>query len=68
MIGKTRKPMSTTKCVGAVMLSETHGVLHGAQIPETPRAGTQVDCLPLTTVPRPTSAEPLKPVVRRHLG
>ncbi len=32
--GRTRKPMITTKCVGAVMLTETRDVLHGAQIPE----------------------------------
>jgi hypothetical protein len=28
--------MLTTKCVGAVMLTETRDALHGAQIPETP--------------------------------
>jgi hypothetical protein len=37
--------MSTTKCVGAATLSETHGVLHGAQIPETAGVATQADCL-----------------------
>ena len=30
------EPMLTTKCVCAVMLTETRGALHGAQIPETP--------------------------------
>ena len=33
--GRTRKPMITTKCVGAVTLTEIRGALHGAQIPET---------------------------------
>jgi hypothetical protein len=28
--------MLTTKCVGAVMLTETRDALHGGQIPETP--------------------------------
>ena len=28
--------MITTKCVCAVMLTETRDALHGAQIPETP--------------------------------
>ena len=37
-------------CVGAVKLSETHGVLHGARILETQRGVTQADCFPLTTV------------------
>jgi hypothetical protein len=34
--GRTRKHMITTKCVCAVMLTETRDALHGAQIPETP--------------------------------
>ena len=34
--GRTRKPMIITKCVCAVMLTETRGAIHGAQIPETP--------------------------------
>jgi hypothetical protein len=36
---QTRKPVITTKCVCAVMLTETRGALHGAQIPEIPGAG-----------------------------
>ena len=35
--------MSTTPCAYAAMLTETRGVLHGAQIPEIPRV--QADCL-----------------------
>jgi hypothetical protein len=53
--------MSTMKCVGVVMLSETHGVLDGAQMTPSPgahggreRSGTALQLL--TTVPRPTSA------------
>ena len=42
-IGRTPKPMSTTRCVGAVMLTETRGVLHGAQIPKTQGAGKYSD-------------------------
>jgi hypothetical protein len=37
--------MSTTRCVGAVMLSETRDVLHLGQIPETPGKGKYWDCL-----------------------
>jgi hypothetical protein len=34
--GRTAKPTLTSKCAGAVMLSETRDALHGGQIPETP--------------------------------
>ena len=46
--GRTRKPMITTKCVCAVILTETRGARHGAQIPETP--GHWANQAPLTTV------------------
>jgi hypothetical protein len=41
--GRTRKPMSTTPCAYAAMLTETRGVLHGAQIPKTRGAGKYSD-------------------------
>jgi hypothetical protein len=31
--GRTRRPIITSKCVGAVMLSETHGVQGGSRVP-----------------------------------
>jgi hypothetical protein len=34
--GRIRKTLITSTCVGAVVLKETRGALHGAQIPETP--------------------------------
>jgi hypothetical protein len=44
--------MSTMKCVGVVMLSETHGVLDGAQMTPSPGAHggetEERDCLTTT--------------------
>ena len=42
-IGRIRKPMSTTPCACAAMLTETRGVLRGAQIPTTQGAGKYSD-------------------------